>query len=119
MQVTLRWRPLRLGRIPTVPGSKSGACFTTISVTACAKPGCLRPITLIGKSQGNASRELSATTGIANFASGRQRLAPARAHDLLLEVLVEPIHAAEDRAGPPVADRRTIEAHDGEHFLRR
>src|SRR6266850_1763899 len=88
-----------------------------MSVTACAKPGCLRPMTLIGKSQGNASNELSATSGIAHCTSGRQRLAPTRAHHPVLEVLVEPVHAAEERPGLAVADRRAVEAHDGKHFL--
>src|SRR6185369_6609818 len=99
--------------------SKSGAYFSTMSVTACAKPGCLRPMTLIGKSQGNASSELSATTGIANCLSGGLRLAPPRAHHSVLEVLVQPVHAAEHRPGLAVADRRAVEAHDGEHFLGR
>src|SRR6185436_18935699 len=99
-------------------GSKSGACFITMSVTAWANPGCLRPITLIGKSQGNASSELSATTGMSAGLSGRQRLAPARAHHLVLEVLIEPVHAPEVRAGPAVAERHAVEPHDGQHLLR-
>src|SRR3954464_8809844 len=99
--------------MPTDATSKSGACLTTISVTACAKPGCLRPMTLIGKSQGNASRELSASTGIASAPSGGQRLAPPCAHDFLLEVLVEAIHPAEHRTGLAIADRRAVEPDDG------
>src|SRR3954468_21037827 len=96
----------------------SGACLRTMSVTACAKPGCLRPITLIGKSQGNASGELAASTGIA-FGSGGNALSPARAHDLALEVLVELVHPAKHRAGAAVADRATIELDHRQHFLRR
>src|SRR5258705_4882008 len=90
-----------------------------MSVTPWAKPGCLRPITLIGKSQGNANGKLSATTGMRTCLSGRQGLAPARAHHLLLEVLVEPVHAPEHGPGTSVADWRAVEPHHGEHFLGR
>src|SRR5437588_1734655 len=104
--------------MPTEATSKSGACLSTMSVTACAKPGCLRPITLIGKSQGNASGERSGTTGISGEPSGGDALPAPGAHDLLLEVLVQAVHAPEDGSGPPVADRPIVEAHDGEDFLR-
>src|SRR6185503_16624571 len=71
MHVTLKYLPWRLGRISTVAASKSGACLRTMPVTAWTKRGCLRPITLIGKSQGNANGEFSATTGKVKFHSGR------------------------------------------------
>src|SRR5438105_306651 len=105
--------------MPTEATSKSGACLSTMSVTACAKPGCLRPITLIGKSQGNASGEGSGTTGISGEPSGGDALPAPGAHDLVLEVLVEPIHAPENWSGPGVADRPAVELHDGEHLFRR
>src|SRR6267378_2381651 len=103
--------------MPTEATSKSGACLSTISVTACAKPGCLRPITLIGKSQGNASGEASGTTGISTQPSDGYALPPG-AHDLVLEILVEAVHAPENRPGPPVTHRPAVEPYDGEHLLR-
>src|SRR3954462_327836 len=50
--------------------------------------------------------------------SGRDRLALARPHHLVLEVLVERIHALEKRARPAVADLAAIELDDGKDFLR-
>src|SRR5256885_4465744 len=90
-----------------------------MSVTACARPGCLRPITLIGKSQGNASGELAASTGKSPRASGGNALSPARAHHLALKVLVELVHPAEYRTGAAVADRAAVELDHRQHFLRR
>src|SRR5687768_17534019 len=107
-QVTLRYLPCRLGRISTVAGSKSAACLSTISVTACAKPRSFLPITLIGKSQGKASGD-----------SGRDRLALSSAHDLLLELLVELIHARKNRPGAAVADACAVERYHRQHLLRR
>src|ERR1051326_8608904 len=63
-QVTLRYLPCLLGRICTVAGSTSCTCFSTMSVTVWAKPRSFLPITLIGKSHGNASTE-SGTLGLA------------------------------------------------------
>src|SRR5262245_32236285 len=117
-QVTLRYLPWRLGRISTVAASKSGACLRTIPVTAWTKRGCLRPITLIGKSQGNSNGEPSATTGTSGFLLCRYRLALAGAHDLLLELLVELVHAPEHGARAAVADAPAIELDDRQHFLR-
>src|SRR3954462_2019046 len=99
----LRYLPCRLGRICTVAGSKSRACLSTMSVTACAKPRSFLPITLIGKSHGNASTD-SGKDGLA------RRTPPpvSRAHHLLLEVLVELVHAGKERPGPPVADRGRV-----------
>src|SRR6185503_20867272 len=91
-------------------------------VTDWTKRGCLRPITLIGKSQGKASGEPSATTGTSKPLSPhffRRGLALARAHHLLLELLVELVHAAEHRAGAAVADALAVELDDGQHFLGR
>src|SRR2546427_11712250 len=53
-QVSDRYFPSRLGRIPSVAGSKSGAWRFTTSITACANPACVFPMTLMGKSQGKA-----------------------------------------------------------------
>src|SRR5262245_65016673 len=114
-QVTLRYLPWRLGRICTVAGSKSRACLRTISVTAWAKPRSFLPITLIGKSHGKAS----ADSGTDGLALGGHRLPLSGAHHLLLELLVELVHAAEERSGPPVADRDSVERDDGQHFLGR
>src|ERR1700694_356043 len=96
-----------------VAGSKSGADLSTISITVCAKRGSFRPITLIGKSQGKASGEPSATTGIGGCPSGRHRLAFARVHHLLLELLVKLVHAPENGAGLAVADLPAIQRDDG------
>src|SRR5688500_9885383 len=85
-QVTLKFLPWTLGRISTVAGARSMACLSTISVTLWAKPRSFLPITLIGKSQGKASGD-----------SGSDRLALSSAHDLLLELLVELIHARKNR----------------------
>ena len=46
-------------RISSEAGSKSGACFCTTSATACAKPSWVRPMILIGNTQGNVSAGLS------------------------------------------------------------
>src|SRR5918995_427271 len=119
MQVTLRYLPCRLGRISTVAASKSGACLRTMPVTAWTKRGSLRPMTLIGKSHGKASSEPSATTGTRTFPLKRNRLALARPHHLLLELLVELVHAAEHRAGPALTDALAVELDNGEDFLRR
>src|SRR5439155_1666201 len=54
LQVSERYFPSRLGRIPSVAGSKSGAWRFTTSITACANPTCVFPMTLMGKSQGKA-----------------------------------------------------------------
>src|SRR5262247_2072426 len=102
----LRYLPCRLGRISTLATSKSGACLSTMSVMFCAKPRSFLPMILIGKSQGKANGD-----------SGRDRLSLARAHDLLLEVLISLEHALEDRAGLAVADLAAVEGHDGEHLL--
>src|SRR3954467_13013442 len=91
-QVTLRYLPCRLGRISIFEGWKSRACRRTISVTVCAKPGCLRPITLIGKSQGNARADSCACTA---RPSGGNRLPLSGAHHGVLEILVQPVHAPE------------------------
>src|SRR3712207_6757840 len=81
-----------------------------MSTTACANPCSLRPMPLIGKPQGKLSAEpVSSDSG---------RLALARAHDLLLELLVEPVHALEDRARAALADRGAVQPDDGENFLR-
>src|SRR3954464_12876919 len=98
--------PCRLGRISTLATSKSGACLTTISVMFWAKPRSFLPMILIGKSQGKANAD-----------SGRNRLSLARAHDLLLELLIELVHAPEYRARLALANRLAIERHDREHFL--
>src|SRR5438270_12785030 len=99
--------------MPTEATSKSGACLSTMSVTACAKPGCLRPITLIGKSQGNASGDGSGTTGISGEPSGGDALPAPGAHDLVLEVLVEAIRASDTRSLPGGADRSAVAPHGG------
>src|SRR3954464_1847761 len=104
----LRYLPCRLGRISTLATSKSGACLTTISVMFWAKPRSFLPMILIGKSQGKANGD-----------SGRNRLSLARAHDLLLELLIELVHAPEYGAGLALADRLAIERDDREHFLGR
>src|SRR5262245_54409420 len=104
----LRYLPCRLGRISTLATSKSGACLSTMSVMICAKPRSFLPMILIGKSQGKANGD-----------SGRDRLSLAGAHDLLLEVLVQLVHAAERRPGLAVADRPAVQADDREHLLRR
>src|SRR6267378_741955 len=101
-----------------VAGSKSGACLRTISITVCAKRGSFRPITLIGKSQGKASDEPSATTGMSRCPSDRYCLAFARAHHLLLELLVELVEPPENGAAPAVADPLAIQHNDGQYFLR-
>src|SRR5919197_4031892 len=105
--------------MPTDATSKSGTCLSTISVTACAKPGCLRPITLIGKSQGNASGEGSATTGISGQPSDGYALPAPGAHDPVLEVLVEAVHAPEYGTRPAIAHRASVELHNGEDLFRR
>src|SRR3954463_385784 len=102
----LRYLPCRLGRISTLATSKSGACLTTISVMFWAKPRSFLPMILIGKSQGKAKGD-----------SGRNRLSLARAHDLLLELLVQLVHAAEHRPRAPVAYLPAVQTDDGEHFL--
>src|SRR5689334_13319971 len=103
--------------MPTEATSKSGACLSTISVTACAKPGCLRPITLIGKSQGNASGEGSGTTGISETPLCGYALPAPGAHHLLLEVLIQAVHAPEERSRPAVADQAAVEAHHRQNLL--
>src|ERR671937_2702304 len=105
--------------MPTDATSKSGTCLSTISVTACAKPGCLRPITLIGKSQGNASGEGSGTTGISGTPLCGDALPAPGAHDVRLEVLIEAIHPPEYGPRPAVAHRPAVEPHDGKDLLRR
>src|SRR5262245_12801050 len=52
-------------------------------------------------------------------ALGRNRFALAGPHYLLLELLVELVHAAEHRPRAAVADALAVELDDGEHFLRR
>src|SRR6185503_15643480 len=122
-QVTLRYLPWRLGLISTVAASKSGACLRTMPVTECTKRGSLRPITLIGKSQGKASGEPSATTGTGVLPLGPhlylQRLALAGPHYLLLELLVELVHAAEHGARAAIADALAVELDDRQHLFRR
>src|SRR4051812_28605888 len=104
----LRYLPWRLGRISTLATSKSGACLSTISVMFCAKPRSFLPMILIGKSQGKASGD-----------SGRNRLSLACTHDLLLELLVELVHALELRTRLARADLPAVELDDREHFLGR
>src|SRR5215216_337857 len=118
-QVTLRYLPWRLGRISTVAASKSGACLRTMPVTECTKCGSLRPITLIGKSQGKASSEPSATTGTRVFPLSGNSLALSGPHHLVLELLIELVYAAEHGAGPAIADALAVELDDREHLFRR
>src|SRR3954452_6847951 len=112
--VTLTYLPCRLSRISIVEAWKSGACRRTISVTVCAKPGCLRPITLIGNSQGNARADSCACTA---RPSGGNRLPLSGAHHRELEILVQAMHAPEYRPGLAAADASAIEVHDRQHFL--
>src|SRR5688572_22033005 len=91
-------------------------------VTEWTKRGSLRPMTLIGKSQGKARGEPSATSGTGTSSQARplclQSLALARTHHLLLELLVELVHAAEKRTRAAVPDALAVELDDRQHFLR-
>src|SRR3954471_3187539 len=49
--------------------------------------------------------------------SGGDTLSPARAHDLALEVLVELVHAAEQRPRTAIADRLAVELNDRQHLF--
>src|SRR5689334_11934440 len=91
-----------------VEGWKSGAYFRTISSTLCAKPPSRRPMILIGKAVGNAIAA-SVSGGLAFLSC---------THDLLLEVLIEPVHLAEHGPGLAVADRLAVERHDRQHLFR-
>src|ERR1700675_2408051 len=99
--------PWRLERVSRVPGTKSGACRSTISITAFVKPPSLRPMILIGKAVGKASS--AAASGGLPFLSCT--------HDLLLEFLIQRMDAAEHRPGLAAGHRLAVQRHDGEHFL--
>src|SRR5262249_34543130 len=110
VQVSERYFPSRLGRISIVAGSKSGACRATTSSTACAKPFCVSPMTLIGNSQGNAS------SGVSGSGMGRS------AHHLRFVLLVERVRALEHGTGPArvgaAADRLAVERGDRHDLAR-
>src|SRR5579859_6499225 len=110
VHVSERYLPSREGRISIVAGSKSGACRATTSITACAKPFCVRPMILIGNSQGKAS---SGASG-----SGMNR----GAHHLRLVLLVERVDAREHRARAAgvlaAADGLAVQRGDGHDFAR-
>src|SRR5580765_3041030 len=101
--------PSRLGRVSSVPGMKSGACRLTISSTAVVKPLSLRPMILIGNAVGKARPTASSSSSF--FLSCT--------HDLLLELLIQPVHAGKHRAGNARAHRPAVQGRDGEHFLGR
>src|SRR5438309_10145485 len=107
---TLFRSPSRLGRIPSVAGSKSGAWRFTTSITACANPACVFPMTLIGNSQGKAR------TGKSFSGMGRSTHHPG------FVLLVQRVDAlAQGPSFPCIfapADRLSVERRDGEHLPR-
>src|SRR5258707_5348575 len=111
VQVSERYFPSRLGRISSVAGSKSGAWRFTTSITACANPACVFPMTLMGKSQGNARTGES----FSDMDGGGT-------HHLGLVLLVQRVDAGAD--GPSLSrvfapsDRLSVEGCDGEHLPR-
>src|SRR6185369_1965637 len=107
--VRLTYLPSRLGRVSMLPGWKSGACFMTISITALVNPASLRPRIFSGNAVGKA-RPTASSSG---------SFFPSCTHHLLLEFLIQPVHAAEYRAGLAIADRLAVQGHNGEHFLGR
>src|SRR5436190_16138898 len=100
--VRLMYLPARLGRVSSVPGMKSGACRFTISMTAAVKPLSLRPMILSGNAVGKARPTASS--------SGSFFLSCT--HHLLLELLVQRIHAVKHGAGLAVGDRFAVQRHD-------
>src|SRR3990172_2421091 len=107
--------PSRLGRVSMVPGMKSGACRSTISITSFAKPPSLRPRILIGNAVGKASTNAVSGGAVTGASGGLPFLSCT--HHLLLEFLVERVDAVKYRAGLAARDRLAVEQHDREHFL--
>src|SRR5215831_18128822 len=112
-----------------VSGWKSSACRSTISETVCANPSSRRPITFMGKTQGNVSSEGCGSSGrlivgvCMPFMWGRARNLSSRHRAVRgepgLVVLVERVHAAEERAGLAAAHGLAVQRGDREHLLGR
>src|SRR5262245_23046823 len=106
VQVSERYLPSLLERISSVAGSKSGAWRFTTSITACAYPAWVSPMTLMGNSQGKARTGAS----LSGMGGG--------AHHARLILLVQPVDLHAYRAGLSRADRLAVERGDGKHLAR-
>src|SRR5215468_5704373 len=98
----------------------------TISETSCAKPSSRRPITFMGNWHGKVRSGFSGCCAVMRFFIYRQMRAKraksshrrAFGRELRLVLLVERVHALEERPGLAAAHGLAVERRHGEHLLR-